>query len=260
MWRYTRWGGLRNVTTFDKDGRGVRKSWNSCDVIYGWPLILCEHRGFIGHDEFDTLKEWVMSTGVLEYEAEGRRAVGRPKLRCFDNTGEDFVKVGVQNWWILAREENPEGKRDPICPIELQMLMFYYFTVGPKTDPCREIYSAQVAVAAPPFHASGAACAIHLLLVVWFTYICLFIKFYGYYAILLNIMFQALMRRFQLELISRSIVVFFFPVGLSSLTRHSQQVLWTITVQLFVSYLSLSLSLIYIYIYMCVCVCVLHHL
>ena len=31
-------GGLRNVTTCDKDGRGVKKSWNSCDVIYGWPL------------------------------------------------------------------------------------------------------------------------------------------------------------------------------------------------------------------------------
>ena len=33
-------GGLRNVTTYDKDGRGIRKSWNSCDVIYGWPLSI----------------------------------------------------------------------------------------------------------------------------------------------------------------------------------------------------------------------------
>ena len=31
-------GDLRNVTTCDKGG-GVKKSWNSCDVIYGWPLI-----------------------------------------------------------------------------------------------------------------------------------------------------------------------------------------------------------------------------
>ena len=30
-------GDLRNVTTCDK-GEGVKKSWNSCDVIYGWLL------------------------------------------------------------------------------------------------------------------------------------------------------------------------------------------------------------------------------
>ena len=32
-------GDLRNVTTSGKDGGGVKKSLNSCDVIYGWPLI-----------------------------------------------------------------------------------------------------------------------------------------------------------------------------------------------------------------------------
>ena len=32
-------GGLRNVTTCDMDGGGVNKSWNSCDVIYAWPLM-----------------------------------------------------------------------------------------------------------------------------------------------------------------------------------------------------------------------------
>ena len=32
-------GDLRNVTTCDKDEGGVKKSWNSCDLIYGWPLI-----------------------------------------------------------------------------------------------------------------------------------------------------------------------------------------------------------------------------
>ena len=32
-------GGLIIVTNCDKDGGGVKKSWNSCDVIYGWPLI-----------------------------------------------------------------------------------------------------------------------------------------------------------------------------------------------------------------------------
>ena len=31
-------GGLRNVTTCDKDGGRVKKSWNLCDEIYGWPL------------------------------------------------------------------------------------------------------------------------------------------------------------------------------------------------------------------------------
>ena len=27
------------MTTCDKDGGGVKKSWNSYDVIYGWPLM-----------------------------------------------------------------------------------------------------------------------------------------------------------------------------------------------------------------------------
>ena len=33
-------GGLRNVTTCDKDGEGVKKSWNSYDVIYSWLFLL----------------------------------------------------------------------------------------------------------------------------------------------------------------------------------------------------------------------------
>ena len=56
--------------------------------------------------------------------------------------------------------------------------------------------------------------------------------------ILLNIMFHALMGRFQLELIyyflpifpplSHPTAVCFFPVGLLSLIRHFQQVLWVL--------------------------------
>ena len=30
---------LRNVITCDKDGGGVKKSRNLCDVIYGWPQM-----------------------------------------------------------------------------------------------------------------------------------------------------------------------------------------------------------------------------
>ena len=26
-----------------QDGGGIKKSWNSCDVIYGWPLSENEH-------------------------------------------------------------------------------------------------------------------------------------------------------------------------------------------------------------------------
>ena len=53
--------------------------------------------------------------------------------------------------------------------------------------------------------------------------------------VLVNIMFHAPMGRFQLELIncftyfspsSHLTVVYLFPVGLSSLIRHFQQVLW----------------------------------
>ena len=32
-------GGLRNVTICDKDEGGVKKSLDSCDVIYRWPLM-----------------------------------------------------------------------------------------------------------------------------------------------------------------------------------------------------------------------------
>jgi hypothetical protein len=57
------------------------------------------------------------------------------------------------------------------------------------------------------------------------------------FTILLNIMFHAAMGRFQLELIyyftyfsmsSHPIVVCFLPVGLSSLIRHFQEVLWVL--------------------------------
>ena len=33
------WGSQKCVTTCDKDGGGVNKSWNSCYVIYGCPLM-----------------------------------------------------------------------------------------------------------------------------------------------------------------------------------------------------------------------------
>ena len=39
MWLHTSGGGvLRQVTICDNDSGGVRKSWNSCDVIYQWSL------------------------------------------------------------------------------------------------------------------------------------------------------------------------------------------------------------------------------
>ena len=36
------------MTTCDKDGGGVKKSWNSFDVIYGWPLIAFYNSSGIG--------------------------------------------------------------------------------------------------------------------------------------------------------------------------------------------------------------------
>ena len=59
---------------------------------------------------------------------------------------------------------------------------------------------------------------------------CLNFIFHKILSLLLNIMFHAPMGRNNLFLLpifppsSHSIVVFFFPVGISSLTRHSQQV------------------------------------
>ena len=38
---------------------------------------------------------------VMEYKPEGRRSVGRPKLRWLDGVIEDLRKLG--GWWTVAR-------------------------------------------------------------------------------------------------------------------------------------------------------------
>ncbi|PSN49012.1 hypothetical protein C0J52_06326 [Blattella germanica] len=36
---------------------------------------------------------------ILEYKVEGRRRVGRPRLRWEDCIIKDIKKLGVRNWW-----------------------------------------------------------------------------------------------------------------------------------------------------------------
>ncbi|PSN31769.1 hypothetical protein C0J52_24680 [Blattella germanica] len=40
---------------------------------------------------------------VTENRTEGRRSVGRSKQRWIDSVSEDLKRLGVENWWMTAR-------------------------------------------------------------------------------------------------------------------------------------------------------------
>ena len=43
---------------------------------------------------------------ILEYKVEGRRRVGRPRLRWEDCITRDIKKLGVRNWWTVAKDRD----------------------------------------------------------------------------------------------------------------------------------------------------------
>ncbi|PSN45766.1 hypothetical protein C0J52_08050 [Blattella germanica] len=43
---------------------------------------------------------------ILEYKVEGRRRVGRPRLRWEDCNTRDIKKLGVRNWWTVAKDRD----------------------------------------------------------------------------------------------------------------------------------------------------------
>jgi hypothetical protein len=45
-----------------------------------------------------------MPRRIMESKPEGRRSVGRPKLRRLDGVLEDLRKLGVKSWWLVARD------------------------------------------------------------------------------------------------------------------------------------------------------------
>ena len=42
----------------------------------------------------------------MEYGISGGRRVGRPKLRWVDGVMSDIKKLGVENWWLMARDRD----------------------------------------------------------------------------------------------------------------------------------------------------------
>jgi hypothetical protein len=45
-----------------------------------------------------------MPKSIKDCKPEGRRAMGRPKLRWMDGVVEDLRKMGVKSWWTVARD------------------------------------------------------------------------------------------------------------------------------------------------------------
>jgi hypothetical protein len=45
-----------------------------------------------------------MSKRTMDCKLEGRRAVGRPKLRWIDGVVEDLRKLGMKSWWTVVTD------------------------------------------------------------------------------------------------------------------------------------------------------------
>ena len=83
------------MTTCDKDGGGVKKSLNSCDIIYGWPLRMnIEMKGekkIYDKDLYESQNVLIMIRNVLTrrreygtYLATARRHRRRIKMQKRD--------------------------------------------------------------------------------------------------------------------------------------------------------------------------------
>ena len=43
-------------------------------------------------------------TRIMDCKSEGRRIIERPKLRWIDGVLDDMKKLGIKNWWTVARD------------------------------------------------------------------------------------------------------------------------------------------------------------
>ena len=41
---------------------------------------------------------------IMNFRLDGRKTVQRPKLRQMDDVVEDLSKLGIQRWWMIARD------------------------------------------------------------------------------------------------------------------------------------------------------------
>ena len=42
---------------------------------------------------------------IIDCKPEGRRRIGRPKLRWVDGVLQDMKKLGVKNWWTVSKDK-----------------------------------------------------------------------------------------------------------------------------------------------------------
>mgnify|MGYP007063910716 CR=1 FL=1 len=52
------------------------------------------------------MNEYEISKRILEFKVEGKRRVGRPRLRWEDCVTNDIRKLGIKNWWIAAKDRD----------------------------------------------------------------------------------------------------------------------------------------------------------
>ena len=114
----------------DNNGWRIRSN-NKVYDLYKYPditrLIRISRLICAGH--MKTLEEKKILERVLEFKVEGRRRVRWPKLRWEDCVWRDVQKVGMKNWWMVARDRKTWQRLDPGCnAIDDFLLTFQLFS------------------------------------------------------------------------------------------------------------------------------------
>ena len=81
------------MTTSDKDGRGVKKSLNSSDVIYGWPHIALNKNAIYAH-------EFVLQLDIFTNIPLTRKQLSKIIVNNFENTSFYFLLYFFKQMFI----------------------------------------------------------------------------------------------------------------------------------------------------------------
>ena len=100
---------LRRIYGPKKDGEVWRIRYNQeLYQLYKTPDIIqtikIARLRWLGHVK--RMNEGEMPRRIMEHGIVERRKVGRPKLRWMDCVMSDIEKLGVKNWWMVARDRD----------------------------------------------------------------------------------------------------------------------------------------------------------